>query len=142
MNKDNFLIEEAYRKILKEQGPVAAALQGATQGVSPYIAGAKAGVKQLGNNVAGAIKGGDTAPENPIGVGLDAFDSAQAKQLLDNVLKFIGITQNNPNYKKYNSYLLNAIQQIQADQAGITLPKNYQPGKGGFTVDRFGTKLP
>ena len=92
VTKDIQLLSEAYVAVaIREQGPVAAGLQGMTQGVAPYAAGAVAGVKQLGQNLAGAVTGGQRAPLSPVAVGKQAFTNQQVNQMADNIIQMLGL---------------------------------------------------
>ena len=90
MRRDVHLLAEAY-KIVREQGPMGAAVQGAYQGVMPYAAGAVAGAKQLGQNLAGAVTGSQQAPQSPVAAGKQAFTQQQIRQAAQGVIQALGL---------------------------------------------------
>lgn len=92
MNRDIHILAESY-KTIREQGPVGAVFKGMTQGMAPYMAGATAGVKQLGQNLAGAVTGGQQAPQSPVAAAQQAFTQQQVNQLADNVAQMLGLPQ-------------------------------------------------
>lgn len=120
MRRDIHLLAEAY-KIVREQGPMSAAVQGAYQGVMPYAAGAVAGTKQLGQNLAGAITGSQQAPQNPVGAGQQAFSQQQQQQAILNVMKAFNIPSNF--YGVIQNQIVKAASDAQSQVQGINNQK-------------------
>jgi len=124
VNTDAKLLSEAY-KIVREQGPVVAGFQGMQQGVQPYVAGAMAGAKQLGQNVANAVTGSGTAPQNPMAAGQKAFTQTQMQQAIDGVIKAFNLP---PQWKAMVTYKLKLLADeiMQQDKTATQRMNTYQ----------------
>lgn len=139
--------EDEPDKVVKEQGPLAAlsnaaaapyrpgvaAAQGAMQGVAPYAAGAVAGVKQLGQNLAGAVTGNAAAPQSPMAASKQAFSQQQINNAVQSVMKAFGM----PADPMYVPMITKQIQDIANRLQGVEQRWNQnQQQQNQFNVDQ------
>lgn len=93
MNKDAHLMMEAYKSIRE-----ATVAQNVSNAVPAVAAGGIAGVKQLGQNIAGAVTGSQQAPQSPVAAAKQAFSQEQMNTAIDAVMKALDLPVSWRNY--------------------------------------------